>query len=179
MRSEQVLRILRITPAPLLGIGLSIGIAWPLLPAIAAPQSGHLLTPAQLTRLTGLPIPVLVPTQVPAGFRVVRFEAESGKYANGDDDSGYLIDYQRSDRSCFTIYTASGGTRGLSVVGQEPTAFGVINLYVDQRFPSNLSAFFPVEANPVLINGAGWCGKALPRSEFVRILRSVTLLRRP
>lgn len=177
--SEPALRSLRIPPAPLLGIGLALGIAWPLGPAMAAPQPGHLLSPDQVARLSRLPIPVLVPTHVPAGFRVVRVEAESGQYANGDDDSGYLINYQGSNRSCFTIYSASGGARGLTTVGQEPTAFGVIKISVDQRFPSNLSAFFPVEGNPLLITGAGGCGKALPRAEFVRILRSVAVLRRP
>ena len=83
--------------------------------ALIAQKSGNLLSPQQTAQLTQLPIPIVAPTALPMGFRLVRAEGESGSYVNGDDDSGYAIDYQGANNTCLSIRSSKDGPRGLGM----------------------------------------------------------------
>ncbi|MFS6826807.1 hypothetical protein [Cyanobium sp. ATX-6F1] len=148
-----------------------------------AKETVNLLTTKQVQQLIRLPIPVVVPVDTPVSFRVTRVDAETGKYANGDDDSGYNIDYRNNSQTCFTVASSQSGPRGLQQVGQVATAFGRIKIYTESPSPAganNFAAFIPVVGNPLLLTpgyGKPDC-KSLGQAEFERVLRSIVVLKK-
>ncbi len=147
---------------------------------------GKLLSPEQVAKLKKLPIPVVAPTYLPVGFRVVQAEGESAKYANGDDDSGYTLEYQRDDNTCFAIRSSQDGPRGLTQVGQVETAIGKVSIYQEYQGQSSLQSFIPVKGNPVMISPVSRLNSAtgnyevckpLRRVEYERILQSIAVLK--
>lgn len=150
-------------------------------------STGNLLSPAQIEKLTQLPIPIVAPTYLPEGFRVVSADGESVKYANGDDDAGYLIRYEGEDGTCFVIYSAKGGPRGLKQIGQVESAVGAVKIYEETYEGStSVQSFIPVEGNPVMISPMSQLNSAtgsyercpaLERTEYERILRSIEVVK--
>lgn len=64
-----------------------------------------LLSPDHMAQLKTLAVPVVIPTDIPAGFAVAAVTI----IANGDRDQGYSILYQDPDNRCFVVeYTAGG-----------------------------------------------------------------------
>ncbi len=151
----------------------------------AAP-TGNLLSPAQVAQLTELPIPIVAPTYLPEGFRVVRADGEIGEYANGDDDSGYTIEYQRDDNTCFAIYSSNEGPRDIEPVGRVESAIGAVNIYEENyEGRTSLQSFIPIEGNPLMISplshlnpetGEYEACQALDLSEYERILQSIEVV---
>ncbi|XGV98495.1 MAG: hypothetical protein ACAF41_06075 [Leptolyngbya sp. BL-A-14] len=155
---------------------------------LAAQVTGTLLSPEQKAQLTQLPIPVVVPTVLPATFRLVRAEGEAGTYTNGDDDSGYAIDYQGEKNTCLSIRTSQDGPRGLEKVKQVQTRFGLITVYTEKSPGSkSLVSFLGLKGNPMLISGGaqpdsttstGWkrC-QAVSVEAYTQVLQSLTVLK--
>lgn len=155
---------------------------------LAAPStSRNLLSPAQLEQLANLPIPFVAPTYLPEGFRVVSADGGSVKYANGDDDAGYLIRYEGADGTCFMIYYAKDGPRRLKQIGQVESAVGTIKMYEETyEGKTSVQSFIPVEGNPVMISPASQLSSvtgnyercpALDRAEYERILKSIEVVK--
>lgn len=153
----------------------------------SAKPIGNLLSQEQMAKLTRLPIPIVAPTDLPDGFRVVVADGESGKYVNGDDDSGYTIEYQRNDNTCFAITSSKDSPRRLPQVGQVESAIGTVKIY-EETYESkrSLHSFIPVKGNPVMTSpisrlnpttGKYEACKALDRTEYERILKSIKLLK--
>ncbi|MFY9740343.1 MAG: hypothetical protein WAK11_15015 [Candidatus Cybelea sp.] len=65
------------------------------------------LNAKQIAELRSQPLPVLVPAYVPAGFRLVRVEATSGKQAS-NSANGYLLEYRSSDGRKFMVNVGDG-----------------------------------------------------------------------
>jgi hypothetical protein len=153
----------------------------------STPSTGNLLSPEQVTQLTQLPIPIVAPTYLPKGYRLVRAEGGSDKYANGEDDAGYAIDYQGEDNTCFTIYSSKDGPRRLPQIGQVESAVGTINMYeATYEGRSSIQSFIPVKGNPMMLSPVSHLNpatgnfepcKALDRTEYERILKSVELVK--
>lgn len=155
---------------------------------LTAQVAGNLLSTKQKAQLTQLPIPVVVPTVLPATFRLVRAEGEAGTYANGDDDSGYAIDYQGEKNTCLSIRTSQDGPRGLEKVKQVQTRFGLITVYTEKLPDSkSLVSFLGLKGNPMLISGgmqpdsttsSGWkrC-RAVSVEAYTQVLQSLTVLK--
>jgi len=151
--------------------------------------TGNLLSPAQVAKLTKLPIPIVAPTYLPKGFRVVRADGDTVKYANGDDDSGYGIEYQGEDGTCFAISSSKDGPRRLKQVGQVESAVGTVKMYEDvYEGRRSIQSFIPVKGNPVMIspvlqlNAATGNHEACPmldRAEYENILKSMELVKAP
>jgi hypothetical protein len=138
---------------------------------------------AQLTRL---PIPIVAPTDIPAGFRVVKAEGDSVKYTNGDDDAGYNILYRRDDNTCFAIRSSKDGPRGLTPLGKVETTVGAVTMYesVFNNRRSTLS-FIPVKGNPMMISpeslqnartGEYEACKPLDSATYKQVLQSLAIV---
>lgn len=149
--------------------------------------SGNLLAPAQVAKLTKLPIPIVAPTDLPEGFRVTSADGDSVKYTNGDDDTGYAISYEKADGTCFVIQSSKDGPRRLKQVGQVETKVGNVNMYEETyQDKSWIQSFIPVKGNPVMISpvllykpetGNHEACKALDRNDYERILKSIDFVR--
>lgn len=150
-------------------------------------STGHLLSPAQVAKLTSLPLPIVAPTDLPQGFRVVSADGASTKLVNGNDDTGYSITYQGKDSTCFSIYSSQDGPRRLKQVGRVKSAVGDIKMYeASYKGRRSVQSFIPVKGNPVMISpafqlnpatGRHEACKALDRIEYERILSSIDLLK--
>lgn len=144
--------------------------------------SGNLLSVAQRKQLLQLPIPVLAPTALPAGFRLVSANGEKGQLINGDDDSGYALLYLGNHNTCLRVQTSQDGPRGLQKVGQASTDFGSLPIYAEKaQGRTTLSSFIPLKGNSVVTTGGfvptpsgEWqpCN-ALTQAAFAQVLRSV------
>lgn len=154
----------------------------------SAESTGNLLTSEQIAKLTSLPITIVAPTYLPKGFRVVKADGERGQYANGADDSGYGIDYEGEDGTCFTIYSSKDGPRRLPMVGQVETALGTVKIYEENyQGKRALESFIPVaKGNPLMIAPVSRLNpatgnyeqcRALDRSEYERILQSIEIVK--
>lgn len=154
-----------------------------------AQATGSLLSPEQKAQLIRLPIPIIVPTYLPDGFRLVAAGGEAGKYANGADDSGYSIRYVGEDNTCVSIASSKDGPRRLPKQGQVETRLGSIAVYAHEfRGETVISSFLPVKGNPVLSSGgvmpggAGTNGewktcKAVSMETYMQVLRSLEVLK--
>ncbi|XHX77894.1 MAG: hypothetical protein RBJ76_26240 [Stenomitos frigidus ULC029] len=158
------------------------------LPDAVAQAAGTLLLPEQKARLTRLPIPIVAPTYLPAGFRLLRAEGEASQYANGDDDSGYAIDYQGANNTCLSLRSSKDGSRGLTKVKQVQTNLGWVTIYTDtSRDRKSLVSFLGIKGNPILISGStlpdktatsGWkpC-RAVSVDAFTQVLKSLVIVK--
>ncbi len=153
-------------------------------------ETGNLLTSEQKAKLLQLPIPIVAPTFLPDGFRLVYAKGEANKYVNGDDDSGYTIDYQGENNTCISIRSSSSGSRGLQRVNQVQTEFGSVVVYTDNARDNSIksiSGFLALKGNPMLMSG----GIILDRIDdrgfkrcepvemgvYIQVLKSVTLVK--
>ncbi|HEY9616594.1 MAG TPA: hypothetical protein V6C64_07130, partial [Microcoleaceae cyanobacterium] len=146
-------------------------------------KTGHGLSPAQVAKLTKLPIQIVAPTALPPGFRVVSADGDNVKLANGDDDAGYSISYQGDDGTCFVINSSQDGPRRLKQIGQVESAVGTIKMYEEiYEGRRSVQSFIPVKGNPVMLspvlqfkpdNGTHEACKALDLAEYERILQSI------
>ena len=156
--------------------------------ALIAQKSGNLLSLQQTAQLTRLPIPIITPTELPIGFRLVRAEGEAGSYVNGDDDSGYAIDYQGANNTCLSIRSSKDGPRGLEAIKQVQTRFGVVTVYAetfDGR--TSLISFLGIKGNPILISGGtlpdstakgGWTRcRAVSVETYTQVLKSLAVVK--
>lgn len=149
--------------------------------------TGNLLSSEQVAKLTKLPIPIVAPTYLPEGFRVVSADGDSVKYVNGDDDAGYAIEYESNDNTCFAIQSSKDGPRRLKQVGQVESVIGTIKIHEETyKGESSLQSFIPVKGNPMMISplsrlnpatGNYESCRALDRSDYERILRSIELVK--
>ena len=150
-------------------------------------STGNLLSPAQVEKLTKLPIPIVAPTYLPEGFRLVSADGASVKYANGGDDTGYTIVYEGEDGTCFAIASSKDGPRKLKQIGQVESAVGTVKIHEETyEGRSSIQSFIPVKGNPVMISpvwqlnsatGSHEFCKALDRAEYERILESIELVK--
>lgn len=153
----------------------------------STPGTGNLLSPEQVAKLTTLPIPIVAPTYLPKGFRLVSADGGSEKYANGEDDAGYMIKYQGDDNTCFSIYSSKDGPRRLKQIGQVESAVGSINIYEETyEGRSSMQSFIPVKGNPMMLSPVSHLNpatgnyercRALDRIEYERILQSIELVK--
>lgn len=155
---------------------------------LVAPATGNLLSSAQKTQLTQLPIPIIAPTALPASFRLVRAKGEAGKYANGDDDSGYAIDYEGAQNTCLSIRSSKDGPRGLEKVTEVQTRFGLVAVYQEKlRDGKSLVSFLGLKGNPTLVSGGmlpdnrapdGWkrC-RAVSVETYTQVLKSLAVVK--
>ncbi len=153
-------------------------------------ESGNLLTSEQKALLLQLPIPIVAPNFVPEGFRLVYAKGESGKYVNGDDDSGYTIAYRGENNTCISIRSSSSGSRGLQRANQVQTEFGSVVVYTDNARDNsirNISSFLELKGNPALISGGsipdssadGGFKRCEPvgMGVYMQVLKSLTLVK--
>jgi hypothetical protein len=153
-------------------------------------ETGNLLTSEQKALLLQLPIPIVAPSFLPEGFRLVYANGEAGKYANGDDDSGYTIAYQGENNTCISIRSTQSGSRGLQRVNQVQTEFGSVGVYTENARDNSIvviSSFLKLKGNPALISGgsipdsitaAGFkrC-QPVEMGVYIEVLKSVTLVK--
>jgi hypothetical protein len=153
-------------------------------------ETGNLLTSEQKTLLLQLPIPIVAPTFLPDGFRLVYANGEASKYANGDDDSGYTIAYQGENNTCISMSFSSSGTRGLQRANEVKTEFGSVVVYTDNARDNSIksiSSFFVLKGSPMLISGGsipdrsadGGFKRCQPveMGVYIQVLKSVTLVK--
>ena len=156
----------------------------------AKKESGNLLTSEQKAALLQLPIPIVAPTFLPEGFRLVYANGESSKLANGYDDSGYTLAYQGENNTCISIHSTQSGSRGLKKVDQVQTEFGSVVVYIDNSRDNSIrsiSSFLPLNGNPTLISGGSITGRSaddgFKRCEpmeievYIQVLKSLTLVK--
>ena len=156
--------------------------------ALTAQKSGNLLSPQQAAQLTRLSIPIVAPTELPIGFRLVRAEGEVGSYVNGDDDSGYAIYYQGANNTCLSIRSSKDGPRGLETIRQVQTRFGLVTVYAETfAGRRSLISFLGIKGNPILISGGtlpdstakgGWrpC-RAINVETYTQVLKSLAVVK--
>lgn len=154
---------------------------------LANAATGNLLTPEQIAKLTQLPIPIVAPTDLPPGFRVVSADGGSDKYTNGDDDAGYVIEYEGAGNVCFVIQSSKDGPRRLKQVGQVETAVGLVKMYEETyEDKRSVQSFIPVKGNPVMISPVARFNPAkgdyeacnpLDLTQYERILKSIELVK--
>lgn len=150
-------------------------------------STSYQLTSAQKAKLTQLPIPIVAPTYLPEGFRLVTAEGEKGQYANGDDDSGYSLVYQGRNNTCIRITSSKDGPRG-KWQQMVDTRFGAVKVFT-QTYENKylIYSFIPVKGNPSLTSGGSLphpdasgkfqsC-KAVSLPEYARVLRSLAVLK--
>jgi len=149
--------------------------------------SSYQLTAAQKAKLTQLPIPIVAPTYLPEGFRLVSASGEKGQYANGDDDSGYTLFYLGQNNTCVSVASSKDGPRGKwqQVVD---TRFGAVKVFT-QTYENKYSiySFIPVKGNPSLLSGGSLPNpdangnfkpcQALSMAEYVKVLRSLQVIK--
>lgn len=150
-------------------------------------STGNLLSPGQVAKLTKLPIPIVAPTYVPKGFRLISADGASVKYANGGDDTGYSIAYEGEDGTCFAIASSKDSPRKLKQIGEVESVVGAVKMYEETyEGRSSIQSFIPVKGNPVMISpvwqlnsatGSHEFCKALNRAEYERILKSMELVK--
>jgi hypothetical protein len=153
-------------------------------------ETGNLLTSEQKALLLQLPIPIVAPSFLPDGFRLVYANGEAGKYANGDDDSGYTIAYQGENNTCIRISSSSSGSRGLQRANEVQTEFGSVVVYTDNARDNSIksiSGFLALKGNPILISGGSIPDRSadggFKRCEpvgmgvYIQVLKSVTLVK--
>ncbi|MEE3715365.1 hypothetical protein V2H45_01245 [Tumidithrix elongata RA019] len=152
--------------------------------------TGNLLTPEQIAQLKQLPIPIVAPTSLPSGFRLVKASGEKAKYANGDDDSGYIIAYEGENNTCISVTSSQSGSRGLEKMRDEQTEFGTLEVYIEKARDSsvrNIVTFLGLKGNLVLISGGtlpdsnadgGWrtC-RPVPMATYVQVLKSLSTVK--
>ena len=154
----------------------------------AKKETGNLLTSEQKAALLQLPIPIVAPNFLPEGFRLVQAKGEANKYVNGDDDSGYSIDYQGANNTCISIRSSSSGSRGLTKVNQVQTEFGSVAVYTENRGNSrSIVSFLPLRKNPILISvgsipdpsaDGGFKGcEPMEMEVYIQVLKSLTLVK--
>jgi hypothetical protein len=152
--------------------------------------TGNLLSSEQKAKLLQLPIPIIAPTFLPEGFRLVQATGEANKYANGDDDSGYMIAYQGDNNTCISISSSSSGSRGLQRVNQVKTEFGTVDIYTSNARDNSIqsiASFITLKGNPALISGGsipdrnadGGFKTCNPISlgQYIQVLKSLTLVK--
>jgi hypothetical protein len=152
--------------------------------------TGNLLSPSQKAQLMRLPLPIIAPTSLPAGFRLVKASGEAGQYANGDDDSGYAIAYEGEGNTCITITGSQSGTRGLNKLREEQTEFGLLTIYTENARDNMIRTIVTplgVKGNLILISGGtlpdnttgqGWksCSPvSIPT--YIEVLKSLSVMR--
>jgi hypothetical protein len=157
-------------------------------------STGNLLSPEQKTQLMRLPLTIIAPTSLPAGFRLVKASGEVGKYANGDDDSGYAIAYEGEANTCITITGTQSGTRGLNKLREEQTEFGLLTIYTENARDNTIRTIVTplgvngsVKGNLILISGGtlpdnttsqGWkpCSPvSIPT--YIEVLKSLSVVK--
>ncbi len=152
--------------------------------------TGNLLSPEQKAQLTQLPIPIIAPNFLPAGFRLVKATGETAKYANGDDDSGYTIAYQGENNTCISVTSSQSGPRGLQKIRQEQTEFGEVTVYTENARDNsirNVVSFLRLKGNPILISGGtlpdsttsnGWkqCSPVSIQT-YIQVLKSLSVVK--
>ncbi|CAN1211979.1 hypothetical protein TUMEXPCC7403_17365 [Tumidithrix helvetica PCC 7403] len=153
-------------------------------------MTGNLLAPEQIAQLKQLPIPIVAPTSLPTGFRLVKASGEKAKYANGDDDSGYIIAYEGENNTCISVTSSQSGSRGLEKMREEQTEFGTLEVYIEKARDNsvrNIVTFLGLKGNLVLISGGtlpdsnadgGWrtC-RPVPMSTYVQVLKSLSTVK--
>lgn len=152
-----------------------------------AQATGNQLSPAQKAQLTQLPIPIVAPTYLPAGFRLIQATGERGQYVNGDDDSGYTIAYKGPGNTCIKLYSSQDGPRGQAAKVVK-TTFGAVRIFVQktQNRPF-IYSFIPIAGNPSLTSGGSMLDSAtknrwqpcnaVSMDEYVRVLQSLTVVK--
>lgn len=157
---------------------------------IIAQAAGDLLSKAQKAELAQLGIPIVLPAYLPPGFRVKQFHADKGEYANGDNDSGYLISYQGANNSCITLYSSQDGPRGQRQKLVQ-TRFGSVGIYTQKRNGKTfIYSFIPIAGNPSLTSGGslpdtagmgtdggGKSCNAVSMEEYVQVLKSLKVMK--
>lgn len=149
---------------------------WPAV--IRAQVTGSLLTTKQVTELKRKPvISAVIPTFLPAGYRVTRFETYRGKYTNGDDELGYQIHYRGADNTCLYVGSTQNGPRGMVQVASASTALGPLKVYKDPQTSSLAS--FPSTGRGTLLLSPGYeegCS-SLSLKQFTRVVQSIRVLK--
>ena len=157
----------------------------------AKKESGNLLTSEQKAALLQLPIPIVAPTFLPEGFRLVYTDGKSGKLANGYDDSGYTIAYQGENNTCISIGSSTpSGSRGLKKVDQVQTEFGSVVVYINNSRDNSIrsiSSSLPLNGYPTLVSGGSVTGRSaddgfrrcepMEMEVYIQVLKSLTLVK--
>jgi hypothetical protein len=149
---------------------------WPAV--IRAQVTGSLLTTKQVAELKRKPvITAVIPTFLPAGYRVTRFETYRGKYTNGDDEVGYQIHYRGADNTCLYVGSTQSGPREMKLVGSTSTSFGQLKIYKDPQI--NMLAAFPSTGwgTALFSPSYGQGCRAVRRDVFTRIVESIRILK--
>jgi len=152
--------------------------------------TGNLLSPEQRAKFLQLPIPVVAPTFLPTGFRLVQAKGEANKYVNGDDDSSYSIDYEGANNTCISIRSSSSGSRGLQKANQAETEFGLVEVYTDNARDNSIksiASFLKLKGNPMLISGGSIADSSadggfkkcnsVDIGVYMQVLKSLTLVK--
>jgi hypothetical protein len=150
---------------------------WPVV--TRAQVSGSQLTTKQVAELKRKPvITAVIPTFLPAGYRVTRFETYRGKYINGDDELGYQIHYRGADNTCLYVGSTQSGPRGMVQVASASTALGPLKVYKDPQ--SGVLAAFPPLDRAAQISSSKYNSqgcRALSSNQFIRIVESIKILK--
>jgi len=174
---------LAVVSAAMLLASQSAGVSEP----VGKQATGNQLSAKQKAQLTQLPIPIVAPTYLPPGFRLVSASGEKGQYANGDDDSGYSLVYQGANNTCIKLSSSKDGPRGKWQQLVE-TKFGAVKVFVQTRNHNRfVYSFIPLKGNPALSSGGhlpnpnsrGEWQRCNPISmeDYLRVLKSLDVVK--
>jgi hypothetical protein len=164
-------------------------------PEAKAGEAWHHLTQAQLQSIINTLAPThlrpAAPAYIPPGFRVTLAEADASiRYANGDYDPGFKIEYRGPEGQCFGLIESKGGSRGLQNITTVNSAIGPIAIYRDvyatEERRNILTAFLPPGESVMLKSGfadekpdgsVSFC-KSIGLQEFVKVAKSIQWLKK-
>jgi hypothetical protein len=161
-----------------------------------AGEAWHHLTASQLESIINTLAPThlrpVAPAYLPPGFRVVVAEADaSTRYANGDYDPGFRIEYRGPNDQCFGLSEDKSGSRGLQQITSVRSAIGAVAIYRDpyvaQQFKRESLSAFPAVGifliTPGYLDQSGdpspseTC-KPISLSEFTKVAESLRWLKK-
>jgi hypothetical protein len=120
-----------------------------------AGETWHQLTPRQATTIINTLAPTqlrpVAPAFLPPGFSIGFAEADaSTRFANGDYDPSFRIEYRGPKDQCFGLRETKAGPRGLQKVRTVKTAISAVTIYSDpaaiQEGRMNSLSAFPVDS---------------------------------
>lgn len=164
-------------------------------PEANAAEAWHHLTQPQLQSIINTLAPThlrpAAPAYLPPGFRVTLAEADaSTRYANGEYDPGFKIEYRGPEGQCFLLIVSKGGSRGLQKITTVNSAIGPIAIYRDADATevrrNILSAFLPPGESVMLMSGFAdeksdgsfeFC-QSIGLQEFLKVAKSIQWLKK-
>lgn len=144
------------------------------------------LTANQIQQVKLIKVPLIVPTYIPANYKLEKIQTVSSEIKNMDQGNNYSITYSDNALNKFTIETVTGGVGDLPYkeVKQVKTKFGVTYLYKEKNCLQ--SSWLQYNKNFYKIISGEDCGSeykndmhanALSITEAEKVMKSLTFIK--